>query len=264
MAELFCKQADLYAETRPTYPAELFQFIASKTPNHDLAWDVGTGNGQAAVPLAGIFRRVIGTDTSKEQLSLAPKLPNIEYRHFPSTVSLDEISDLVKPGTVDLITVAQAIHWFDLPTFYAAAKFALRRPHGLLAAWCYTIPKIDETVDAVFSKLYGGSDPFWDEKRKLVDEEYRSIEFPWEAVEGVDGTEPVKFVSEVKMDLGRLLTYVRSWSAYQTAKEKGVELLTSDVVGDFEHAWGGDADLVKSVKFPVFLRIGKVGRDDVN
>lgn len=263
MADLFCKQADLYAETRPTYPAELFQFIASKTPNHDLAWDAGTGNGQAAVSLAGIFKRVIGTDTSKEQLSLAAKLPNIDYHHFPSTVSSGEISSLVKPGTVDLITVAQAIHWFDLPVFYSAANLALRRPHGVLAAWCYTIPKINESVDAVLSKLYGESKHFWDERRKMVDERYGSIEFPWEAVEGADGTEPVEFVSEVMMDLGRLLAYTRTWSAYQIAKGQGVELLTNDMVSHFEAAWGGDVDVVKAVKFPVFLRIGKVRTADV-
>lgn len=259
MADLFRKQADKYAETRPTYPPELFQFIASKTPNHDLAWDVGTGNGQAAVPLADIFKKVVATDTSQEQLSYATKLPNIHYHRFPSTISTKDIERcLAQRGTVDLVTVAQAIHWFDFPDFYDRVSFALRPPHGVLAAWCYTTPRVDERVDSVFSRLYKESDPFWAKQRELVDLEYRTIEFPFDPVDGMKDTGPVEFVIEKEMDLEMYLTYLRSWSAYQTAKERGVELLTERVVGDFESAWGGDGKAVKTLRFPVFLRIGKV------
>lgn len=258
MANLFRKQADKYAQTRPTYPPELFRFIASKTPNHDLAWDVGTGNGQAAVPLAGIFKKVVATDTSQEQLSLATKLPNIHYHNFPSTVSTDDIErHLTQRGTVDLVTVAQAIHWFDLPVFYDRVKFALR-PRGVLAAWCYTMPRLDERVDPLLWRLYKGANVFWAKQRELVDLEYRTIEFPFEPVDGMEDTAPVEFVTVKEMDLETYLTYLRSWSAYQTAKEKGVELLTESVVGDFESAWGGDGKVVKGVKYPLFLRIGRV------
>ncbi|KAG1371435.1 putative methyltransferase [Cocos nucifera] len=258
MAELFRKQANDYAEARPSYPPELFQFIASKTPNHDLAWDVGTGSGQAAVSLAKIYKNVVATDASREQLAFAPKLPNIRYVHTPATVSLPDLQqDVAAPSTVDLITVAQALHWFHLPTFYDQARHLLRGPHGVLAAWCYNLPRVDPTVDSVRSRLYADSGPFWAPQRRTVDDEFRSIDFPFDPVEGEGHTGPFEFVEEREMDLEMYLTYIRSWSAYQTAREKGAELLSEGVVSDLEKAWGGDGKAVKVVRFPIFLRIGK-------
>lgn len=261
MADLFHVQADKYAEARPTYPPELFEFIASKTPQHLLAWDVGTGNGQAAVPLSKLFENVVATDSSEQQLSFAPKLPNIRYRHLPSTASTDDIQLHVGPqGSVDLITVAQALHWFDLPVFYDRVRFALRPHRGVLAAWCYTEPRVNEHVDVLFDRFYTElAGPFWAPERKIVDDEYKSIEFPFDPVEGMEGsTGPVEFAGEREMDLDRYFTYLRSWSAYQTAKKRGFELLSDDLLAAFERAWGGDRKIVKVVRYPIFLRIGKV------
>ncbi|XP_072974693.1 uncharacterized protein [Typha angustifolia] len=258
MANLFCKQADKYAATRPSYPPELFQYIASKTPNHDLAWDVGTGSGQAAVSLAKMYKNVVATDTSEEQLSHAPKLPNVTYIHTPDpTHSLSDLH-VADPSTVDLITVAQALHWFDLPTFYAQARSLLKCHVGVLAVWCYTLAEVDPAVDSVFRRVYTCAEPYWAPERRTVEDEYRGIDFPFDPVDGEEGTGPVNFAAESAMDLETFLTYVRSWSAYQTAQEKGVELLTERTVGDFLKAWGGDGSAVKVVTFPIFLRIGKV------
>ncbi|KAF9611058.1 hypothetical protein IFM89_026938 [Coptis chinensis] len=216
MADLFIKQAKEYQENRPSYPPELIRFIASKTPNHDLAWDVGTGNGQAAVILAGIYKNVVGTDTSEQQLALASKLPNIRYQHTRLNMSLSELErDVVAQDTVDLVTVAQAVHW--------------------------------------------ASGPYWAPARKLVDDKYRNIDFPFEPVDGTDNTGPFEFVTEKSMDLDGYLTYIRSWSSYQTAKAKGVELLSEEVIADFERAWQTENGSRKVVRYPVYLRIGKVG-----
>ncbi|CAN6443999.1 unnamed protein product [Victoria cruziana] len=257
MAELFVKQAALYAGTRPGYPPELFRFISSKTPNHDLAWDVGTGNGQASVPLASFYKNVVGTDTSPAQLDHAGRLPNIRYQQTPPTMTLDELTQLVAPeSSVDLVTVAQAMHWFDLPTFYQQVKHVLKRPGGVLAAWCYTEPCVSDAVDVVFWRLYKNSAPYWAPARKIVDDEYRRIEFPFEPVDGEEHTGPFTFKATKHMDLQMYLTYIRSWSSYQTAHEQGVELLPEDVVKDFESAWAGND--VRPVHYPVHLRIGRV------
>ncbi|KAF9607996.1 hypothetical protein IFM89_004393 [Coptis chinensis] len=260
MADLFIKQAKEYQENRPSYPPELIRFIASKTPNHDLAWDVGTGNGQAAVILAGIYKNVVGTDTSEQQLALASKLPNIRYQHTRLNMSLSELErDVVAQDTVDLVTVAQAVHWFDLPTFYSRVKCVLKKPTGVLAVWCYIEPEVNEAVDIVFWKLYRASGPYWAPARKLVDDKYRNIDFPFEPVDGTDNTGPFEFVTEKSMDLDGYLTYIRSWSSYQTAKAKGVELLSEEVIADFERAWQTENGSRKVVRYPVYLRIGKVG-----
>uniref|UniRef100_A0A2N9GDF8 Methyltransferase type 11 domain-containing protein n=1 Tax=Fagus sylvatica TaxID=28930 RepID=A0A2N9GDF8_FAGSY len=238
MAELFIKQAEQYAEGRPSYPQELFDFIASKTPSHDLAWDVGAGSGQAARSLAGIYKNVIATDTSPKQLQFAPKLPNIRYQQTPPTMSIAELEGNVAPqSSIDVVTIAQAIHWFDLPNFYQQVRWILKKPHGIIAAWCYTAPEVNDSVDAVFQPYYNiAAEPYWEPPRKLVDNKYTTIDFPFEPVDGADHTGPFQFL-----------------------REKGVELLSNDVIEEFKRAWTEDGQDKKVVKFPIYLKIGRVG-----
>ncbi|KAJ6316793.1 hypothetical protein OIU78_019969 [Salix suchowensis] len=236
MAELFVNQAKQYAETRPSYPQQLFQFIASKTPTRDLVWDMGTGSGQAARSLAGIYKRVTGTDKTLKQLEFAPKLPNVSYHHTTPVMSRSELEQTVSAqSSVDLVTIAQAMHWFDLHAFYQQTQSSINFTPLIL-------------------------NPFGEQQLKLIDDKYRSIDFPFDAVEGADHTGPFKFVAEKLMDLDEYLAYLRSWSAYQTAKTKGVELLRDDHrIESFKRAWNEDGHDQKAVKFPVYLRIGKVG-----
>ncbi|KAK1256965.1 hypothetical protein QJS04_geneDACA024386 [Acorus gramineus] len=253
MADLFKKQRKKYSDNRPGYPDEPFRFIASKTPKNDLAWDVGTDSGQAAVSLSKIYKNVIATDASEQQLAHAHKLPNIHYRHTPTTMSPADLARALspEPHAVDVVTVAQALHWFGLPAFYAQVNHVLRRPGGVFAAWCYTLPLVDPPVDSVFNRYYATSGPYWDAARRLVEEEYRTV-----ALEEEDHTGPFEFTSMVEMGLDGFLDYLRSSSRYQTAKDQGVELLGEEVVAEFEAAWGGEG--TKVVRFPVFLRIGRV------
>ncbi|KAL0346180.1 UNVERIFIED_CONTAM: putative methyltransferase DDB [Sesamum radiatum] len=219
MAQLFIKQAEQYSKGRPSYPQELFNFIAAKTPSHDLAWDVGTGSGQAA------------------------KSDNIGSE-----------------SSFDLVTIAQAMHWFDLPAFYQQVKWVLKKPNGVIAAWVYTIPELNPTVDSLFNRFYTiDAGPYWESPRKLVDQKYETIDFPFEPVDGLEHNAPFRFSSEKVMDLEGYFTYFGSWSAYQTAKEKGVELLTQNVLEDFKRAWNEDGKLHKTISFLIYLRIGKVG-----
>ncbi|PNX71809.1 S-adenosylmethionine-dependent methyltransferase, partial [Trifolium pratense] len=212
MAEHFANQGKEYADSRPTYPPQLFQFIASKTPSHHLAWDVATGTGQAAKSLATLYENVIATDASEKQLEFAAKLPNIRYQHTPSTMSMTELEQLVSPqGTIDLVTIAQALHWLDLSTFYKQVNWVLKKPHGVIAIWCYTSPSINDAVDALHNKLYSfDARPHWDPRRELLEDNYRNINFPFEPVEGVDHTGPFEFEAETVMDVDDFLNYIRS------------------------------------------------------
>ncbi|CAA0829846.1 S-adenosyl-L-methionine-dependent methyltransferases superfamily protein [Striga hermonthica] len=261
MADLFIKQAEQYSVGRPSYPKILFDFIASKTPSRDLAWDVGTGSGQAARSLANIYKNVIATDTSPKQLEFADKFPNITYKHTSPCMTMSELQEKIGPkSSVDLVTIAQAMHWFDLPKFYQQVKWVLKKPDGVIAAWCYTTPEVNPGVDSVLQRYYtDGAGPYWDPARKFVEEKYETIDFPFEPVDGLENNGPFRFDSEKVMDLEGYLTYLKSWSAYQTAKEKGVELLTDDVVEGFTRAWNEDGKIEKVVIFPVYLRIGKIG-----
>ncbi|CAH8265556.1 unnamed protein product [Arabidopsis lyrata] len=269
MAKLFIKQAEQYAAARPSYPTKLFEYLASKTPCHDLAWDVGAGSGQASRWLAGIYKNVIATDTSSKQLEFAARLPNVRYEITPPTMSSSEIEKLVAPeSSVDLVTVAQALHWFDLTNFYSNVKHVLKKPDGVIAAWCYTNPEVNAAVDKVFQRFYDEKlGPHWDKARRLVEDGYRGIEFPFEKVDNDESTEsqslPIRFVTEKEMVYEEYMTYLRSSSAYQTAKEKGLELLTTEMEGKFADSWKEDGKEKKVVRFPIHLLIGRVGEDGI-
>ncbi|KEH23633.1 S-adenosylmethionine-dependent methyltransferase [Medicago truncatula] len=249
MAELYVNQAREYSNARPSYPPQLFQFIASKTPSHNLVWDVATGSGQAPKSLATLYNNVVATDASEKQLEFATLLHNVRYQHTPSTMSaqprflimsMAELEQMVSSqGTIDLVTIAQALHWFDLSTFYKQVNWVLKKPHGIIATWCYNSPRVNDAVDALHDK-----------------ENYETVDFPFGPVEGVDHTGPFEFVAETVMDFDDFLTYIRSRSSYQTSKNNGVELLKEDVIENFKLARGEDGQ--KTVKFQVYLRIGRV------
>jgi len=185
-------------------------------------------------------------------------LHNVRYQHTPSTMSMTELEQMVSSqGTIDLVTIAQALHWFDLSTFYKQVNWVLKKPHGVIATWCYNSPRVNDAVDVLHDKLYSfDAKPHWDPRRELVEDNYETIDFPFGPVEGVDHTGPFEFVAETVMDFDDFLTYIRTRSAYQTSKNKGVELLTEDVIEKFKLAWGEDGK--KIAKFQVYLRIGRV------
>src|SRR5215468_10618516 len=112
----FSKQAAGYAKFRPRYPQELFDFLGSIAPSRQLAWDCATGNGQAAVGLASALAQIIGTDASEKQIANAQSYERVEYRVAPAENSG------IESETIDLIMVAQALHWFDRDRFYTEAR----------------------------------------------------------------------------------------------------------------------------------------------
>jgi ubiquinone/menaquinone biosynthesis C-methylase UbiE len=151
----FSRQAVDYARYRPRYPPELFTYLASLAPDHVYAWDCGTGSGRAAIELARLFDRVVPTDASDKQIQSAEPHEKVEYR----VTSVEESA--LPARSVSLITVAQALHWFDLEAFYTEAKRVLK-PKGVLAAWCYDLLQIAPEIDAIVSKFYHETvGPYW-------------------------------------------------------------------------------------------------------
>ncbi|BBN01126.1 trans-aconitate 3-methyltransferase [Marchantia polymorpha subsp. ruderalis] len=257
--ELFVKQAAAYARARPNYPATLFQMLADATQRHERAWDCATGNGQAAAMLAEHYESVVATDISDGQLAHAVAHPRVTYRKMLAVPEdSQELEHTVGPaGSVDLVTVAQAVHWFDLPAFYSVVRHVLRRPGGVLAVWCYKQPRVSAAVDALCDKLYEhDSAQYWDPARELVDADYRTIPFPFEPVDS-RGVGP-HFMSMTKeWTLDDYLHYWRSNSAIQTALDNGVDLLSAEVCDTFLRAWG-PADISRTVTFPMALLMGTV------
>ncbi len=164
MKDLFSKQSELYAKFRPSYPKEIFDFLLTQVREGNTAWDCATGNGQVASSLAERFEKVYATDISEGQLSKAIQKPNLEYKiEAAEKTSFDD-------SMFDLVTVAQAIHWFDFEKFYSEVKRTLK-PEGIIAVIGYTLPKIDDEVDEILNNFYENIlDGYWDKERKYIDE----------------------------------------------------------------------------------------------
>lgn len=244
----FSGVAGAYAEFRPRYPEALFDWLAGLAPRRELAWDCATGNGQAAVALASRFERVVATDASAEQISAATPHPRVEYR-----VARAETSGLAA-DSIDLVTVAQALHWFDRPAFYGEVGRVLRGD-GVLAAWTYGHPHLDDPgADAVFQKFYSETvGPYWPPERALVDGGYRALDFPFPEIE------PPAFEMETRWPLGALLGYVGTWSATSRFRAaKGFDPVAR-LARDLASTWGKPEE-PRRVRWPLAFRVGRRGR----
>ena len=168
----FSDKSANYAKYRPHYPDALFDYLAGLCDARERAWDCATGNGQSALGLVAHFERVIATDASAAQVDAAIAHPKVSYRVAPAEQSgLNDVS-------VDLLTVGQALHWFDLPRFFAEAERVVRT-NGVVAAWSYRMCTVETHIDAVLDELYSGIvDAFWPPERAIVDTGYRDIDFP--------------------------------------------------------------------------------------
>lgn len=238
----FSGHSGSYAEYRPSYPDALFRFLADCCSRHELAWDCATGNGQAARTLAAHFRQVIATDASEAQIELAQSRPNIEYR-----VAKAETFGL-SGQSVDLITVAQAMHWFDIPAFWAEAQRVLTRG-GVLAIWSYANCHVDAECDTLINELYGDIvGPYWPAERKIVQDGYGSIELPMSSVSTPE------FAMKADWDIGAMLGYLRTWSASQRYLNDRATDPVSLIEERLRAAWGGG---IREVSWPLNIKIGR-------
>jgi len=170
----FSGHADVYREARPTYPPALFSWLAGLAPDRELAWDCGCGNGQATVALAPHFQRVVGTDPSANQVAEAQARSNVEYRVEPA-----EATTFGDAG-IGIVTVAQALHWFDHGRFYGEVRRVLK-PGGVIAAWAYSDCSTgDAAIDRIKDHLFNGlTGPYWPPERAHVESGYQSLPFPF-------------------------------------------------------------------------------------
>ena len=240
--DYFSPVASQYAAFRPRYPRALFAWLATLTPGHQRAWDCACGSGQATSDLADHFDHVVGTDLSAEQLREATTRANIEYR-----VAVAEASGL-PDASIDLITVAQALHWFDAPRFYAEARRVLK-PDGVLTVWCYGVCTLaPEHGDALLQELYSGIlGPYWPPERRHIEAGYRTLPFP----------RPELAVPHLAMvlewSLEQLLGYLSSWSA----TNRYIQAHGRDPLLPFRAAiapYWGDPAIRRNIHWPLNIR----------
>lgn len=241
----FSTQAAYYAKYRPTYPPALFEYLHSVTPLHDQAWDCATGNGQAALGLAPFFKHVIATDASDAQIANATKHENITCR------VADALNTNIEDCSIDLTTVAQALHWFGLEKFYEEVR-RVSVPEGILAVWSYNLlnvsPELNQMIRRYYDDVVGA---YWPPERKLIEDGYRSLLFPFKEL----NAPPLAMQAEWSLD--ELLGYLRSWSATQRFIEaRGVDPLIN-FADEICIAWDAPEEK-KTITWPLSIRVGIV------
>ncbi len=242
MKDNFSTQAATYAQFRPRYTENIFTRIIDLCTQKENVWDCGTGNGQAAIFLAKHFQKVIATDISQKQIDNAVRADNIFY-----SIASDENANF-EPHTFDLIMVAQAAHWFNFDKFYSNVNQFLKED-GIIALVGYGIhsinPEIDDIVNQFYSETIGA---YWDAERKLIEQHYTTIPFPFKEI--IISETDLQFEISFEAFIG----YINSWSAVQHFKNKNnynpvelIEISLKDVWGEGLH----------QISFPVFYRVGK-------
>ena len=241
----FSRQSESYAAYRPTYPPELYEYLASIAPSQQFAWDCATGSGQAARGLAQHFEQVIATDASADQLSHATPHDRVTYR-----VAHAEASGL-EDTSVDLIGVAQAVHWFDLDAFYNEARRVLK-PGGVLAIWTYFFPEqgsgsgADEALRRFYFDVIGD---YWADQLKAVYDGYRTLPFPFAEIE----TPPFTLMAE--WSLQQAVGFLDSWSGVQSYIAATGTNPVEAFLPELRAVWGDAATL--PIRWPIYLRAGR-------
>lgn len=227
--DLFSADSYSYAQFRPHYPPELFVHLATLTREHGCAWDCATGNGQAAVALAAHYNRVIATDMSAQQIANAMSHPHVRY--YVATAYESGLPD----QSVDLITVAQAFHWFDHALFAKEIE-RVAKPGALLAIWCYGLASITQRLDDVIRYLYSDLlGKFWEPERRLIETNYESAVLPFTPVACGE------FVMSATWTLEHLLGYLKTWSALQKYMVQNGDARILSVFEQLAVAWGNEA-----------------------
>lgn len=244
----FSGHANLYVKARPRYPDALFAWIADEAPARGCVWDAGCGNGQASVALARHFEYVVGTDPSERQIGQAVADPRVEYRVEPAEHTS------FAGHAADAVTVAQALHWFDLDAFIREMR-RVAKPGALFAAWSYANCSVTPALDAIVAELYGGVlGPYWPPERRLVEEGYASLALPIAPVAAP------AFEMRADWSAAQFLAYLSSWSAAQRHRNAtGVDAVAA--VADEVRAVWGDAAQPRPVRWTLAIRAGRVTQE---
>ncbi|MEM9159883.1 MAG: class I SAM-dependent methyltransferase [Verrucomicrobiota bacterium] len=235
----FSAIANEYAAGRISYPAALYQFLLSQVPAATLAWDAATGTGQAAEDLSRHFHKVIATDISNNLLGKADPNPKIEYKNSPS-----EKTDLPSDAAT-LITVAQAIHWFEFEAFWKEVDRVLA-PQGILAFWGYCWPQVTKPVDVTLEGIRNILGPYWPPRSQYLHNHYEELRPPFEEIEA-----PKLELSE-SWTAENYMSHLKSWSGVRYHKEQTKTDLVSDYEPRIRHLWGSTA---RPVTWPLILKV---------
>lgn len=243
----FNQGSERYLLCRPDYPPVLFDYLAQWVDPSGTVWDCGTGNGQAAVALAERFSHVIATDINQAQLDVAAQRDNIKYLCTPAEKTP------IQPGSISLITVAQALHWFNFSLFYKEVR-RVSSPKGIIAAWCYSLGSLnDDALNSLIKKLYYDvlGTEYWPKERFYIEENYQTIPFPFIKIE----TPELSMKKRVRFN--QLIGYLSTWSAVKEYQKRQGSNPLDLIVDELKCCWG-NVEMEREIIWPLHCLIGRV------
>ena len=243
----FSSQSSTYKKFRPTYPDELYDAILKTVKSRNECWDCGTGNGQVAVELSKHFKKVYATDLSQKQIDNAEKRENIVYS--VGTAEKTEFED----NKFDLITAAQAAHWFNMEAFNAEMRRVCKNS-GIVSVWGYGLLRINDPINKLIDKFYNDIiGPYWDAERRHIENEYNSLNFDFDEL-----NTPKNLFIKIRWTLREFEGYLNSWSSVQNYKELKKENPVTWMMDNLKKLWGENVQ--KEVRFPIFMKMGVVSK----
>ncbi len=245
--DYFSEGAEGYKKYRPVYPEALYKYIYTHLDGNACAWDCATGNGQVATALADHFEKVYATDISSHQLEMAPKRENISYEisraegtHYPD-------------NHFDLITVGQALHWFDREHFFQEVN-RVAKPSGVLAIWGYGLPRICPKVDTLLSEFCNQVlAEYWDFDRSTKPYQLSQESHFFMEIKGKS-----EFVIEQLMSKAELTGYLYTWSAVKEYLKHNQDDPVQDLMRRMEKVWKGNQQ--KLTRFSIFLKLRRINK----
>jgi hypothetical protein len=241
--DLFSDYANEYAAFRPTYPAALYEFIFKHLNQFDKAWDCGTGNGQVAHAISTNFKTVFATDISQTQIDRAIAKSNIIYQKCSAE------STGFPVNSFDLITVGQAVHWFDRDKFYKECK-RVGKQNSIIACFGYSPVRLNDTFDKLIDDFYYNKIfDYWETERSIVEDQYTNLPFPFIEIKTPG------FAIELSWSLNEVEGYLNTWSSVKKfIKEKGFNPVI-DLMEKIKPLWNTER---QTINFPVFIRLGRI------
>ena len=241
----FSRQSDIYLKYRPLYPTALYSYLASLVSSHELVWDCGTGNGQAAIGLADFFNQVFATDPSEQQIANSIRHDRVHYK-----IEKAEQTGLTS-NSVDLVTTANALHWFDLEGFFNEASRVLK-PNGVIAVWAYGNPTVSPDIDAVVQHYHDVVlHNYWLPENRLVEKGYSTISFPYQLLETPE------FQCDRNMNRADFIGLLNTWSATQRYININIDNPTDHVASELCKYWP-DTNEEKEIVWKLVLKVGRV------
>ncbi|NKB89359.1 MAG: methyltransferase domain-containing protein [Acidobacteria bacterium] len=227
-----------YARYRPTYPNSLFDMLAEECPRRRVAWDCAAGSGQATQALVQRFERVVATDVNAAQLGAGSFGGGIP-------ITSDAVAAPLRSHSVDLVIVAQALHWFAGPAFFAEVERVATG--GKFAAWTYGLFSVHESVDPIIENLYANIvGPYWPAERRHIEANYSTIQFllPKHRQEQLS--------MSVEWTASDAVAYLTTWSAVRRYRDATKQDPVAQIEATLRDAWGTGS---RTVAWPLSVHL---------